>query len=479
MSDVNDNNHLFSNLPDEEATQYAVPQNSAQKSSGPSNLSTCVAAITIPKCSSAFRASTFNFFPYSPTPKDSILEVGLVLIGTMPVSAIAADSDLAISDTYGNLVDDQGCVNFGGFLKVTNRYGLRGCFVVSSDTQILIEEQSCFLAGGIKVISGIPEQCQDGFMLENARIFDVRGKIDADINAFLLEEKLQKDFIQAVLSKTQIVLKDSDKGTNQVGCQTGISGDKAIDLHDEAMTQGNPAFLYSIEGSEEYSIAQNQLNNKLCWPETTPAAVDEEDKLMERHLLLTGVLVEILDCHNMGSSMGSQAQGLVQELICILFLEFIFLWHDEEENDNNMPCGVHVGILVNSQENDRLYDGIDETLKMCHPETTLAKISGGFFAQQVICHRGPQKEKREEPSAVITVDVKNKKPEAWSLGDTVILGVRVVAVRVYFVLTELIGSVLLFSSASALFPPMPCGVADHHAHLTRYCMLCSQLDWVI
>eukprot|EP01018_Ginkgo_biloba_P010206 Gb_33023 [translate_table: standard] len=43
-------------------------------------------------------------------------------------------------------VDDQGCVNFGGFLKATSCDGSRGCSVVSSNTQI---------AGEIRVISGI------------------------------------------------------------------------------------------------------------------------------------------------------------------------------------------------------------------------------------------------------------------------------------------------------------------------------------
>eukprot|EP01018_Ginkgo_biloba_P002353 Gb_35991 [translate_table: standard] len=335
--------------------------------------------------------------------------------------------------------------------------------------------------------------------------------------------------------------------------------------------------FYSIEGSEEYSIAQKQLNDELCWLETAPAAVDDEDKLMEGHLLLTRVLVEILDCRNIGSLRGPQGQGLVQKLISIfLFPESTFLWHDEEDNGNNMPSGVHFGILGTSQENDRvlqskcgtrgsrdkafqllvclsthcienlhelvellikihftdelvdweqpssygqktvggyvglknggatcymnsvfqqlfmqpevrktvlgciecsevekknsvffqiqamfgallgssmdhytpqgfwgafrdydgmpvnirehqdafeffnrLYDAIDETLKMYHPETTLAKIFGGIFAQQVICRGCPHKSERDEPFAAISVDVKNKKNLLESLNSFV------------------------------------------------------------
>eukprot|EP01018_Ginkgo_biloba_P000818 Gb_23526 [translate_table: standard] len=41
--------------------------------------------------------------------------------------------------------------------------------------QMFIEEQFHFQAGEIKVISGIPKQCQAGFMLESAGIFDHRG----------------------------------------------------------------------------------------------------------------------------------------------------------------------------------------------------------------------------------------------------------------------------------------------------------------
>lgn len=325
--------------------------------------------------------------------------------------------------------------------------------------------------------------------------------------------------------------------------------------------------LFNIEDPEEYSLAQKQLDDELHWLETAPAAVDEEDKLMEGHLLLTRVLVEILDCRIIGSSKVPQGRRLVYKLIStFLFPESTFLWHDEETNGNSIPSGVQFGIIGTSPESDRvfqskcatrasrdkafqllislvthcieslhelvellvkihftddlvdweqpssygqktaggyvglknggatcymnsvfqqlfmqpevrktvlscvecadvekknsvffqiqamfgallgssldhytpqgfwgafrdydgspvnirehqdafeffnrLYDAIDETLKAYHPETTLSKIFGGIFAQQVICRGCRHKSEREEPFAAISVDVKNKK----------------------------------------------------------------------
>eukprot|EP01018_Ginkgo_biloba_P011055 Gb_40245 [translate_table: standard] len=167
---------------------------SAKTFSGPSNLSTYVAVETIHKCCSPLRASNLEIFPDSHTPYDNILEGSCIeslleldkdypkgfvvidarvcepripIVGTMPDSTIA--------------VDDQGRINFGGLVKVDGRYGLRRCFIVSSDTQILIEEQFYFLVGEIEVSSGITEQYQARFILENVGIFDVGGNIDGDI----------------------------------------------------------------------------------------------------------------------------------------------------------------------------------------------------------------------------------------------------------------------------------------------------------
>jgi len=374
------------------------------------------------------------------------------------------------------------------------------------------------------------------------------------------------------------------KRTNAVKCQSGGKQglvrryilEALIEAKDEASHHPKSCLhfwellgqlLFNIEDPEEYSLAQKQLDDELRWLETAPAAVDEEDKLMEGHLLLTRVLVEILDCRIIGSSKGPNGRRLVYKLIStFLFPESTFLWHDEETNGNRIPSGVQFGILGTSPESDkvfqskcatrasrdkafqllislvthcieslhelvellvkihftddlvdweqpssygqktvggyvglknggatcymnsvfqqlfmqpevrktvlscvecadvekknsvffqiqamfgallgssldhytpqgfwgafrdydgspvnirehqdafeffnRLYDAIDETLKAYHPETTLSKIFGGIFAQQVICRGCRHKSEREEPFAAISVDVKNKK----------------------------------------------------------------------
>ena len=99
-----------------------------------------------------------------------------------------------------------------------------------------------------------------------------------------------------------------------------------------------------------------QLDDELHWLETAPAAVDEEDKLMEGHLLLIRVLVEILDCRIIGYSKVPHGRCLVYKLIStFLFPESTFLWHDEETNGNSIPSGVQFGIIGTSPENDRVF----------------------------------------------------------------------------------------------------------------------------
>uniref|UniRef100_A0A0C9RVX6 TSA: Wollemia nobilis Ref_Wollemi_Transcript_10197_2281 transcribed RNA sequence n=1 Tax=Wollemia nobilis TaxID=56998 RepID=A0A0C9RVX6_9CONI len=113
--------------------------------------------------------------------------------------------------------------------------------------------------------------------------------------------------------------------------------------------------FYRIEDPEEYGLAQKQLKDELLWLDTAPAAVDEEDKLMEGHLLLTRVLVETLDYRNVGSSKGPHGRSLVRKLVSIfLFPESTYLWHEEATNGKNIPSGVHFGILGTSGENDRV-----------------------------------------------------------------------------------------------------------------------------
>eukprot|EP01018_Ginkgo_biloba_P011880 Gb_17314 [translate_table: standard] len=185
---------------------------SAQISIGSPNLSTCVAAVTNQKCSSAFRESNLEILPNSPTPNDSILEgscaesllesekddpksvncdygqsvlivgtmtidlrgvnydssfvltVGLMAIvtrvcdprvptvGTMAVSTIAVDSDIPVLDTYRNK----------GETNRTRVTGL-GWFFLEGEINVILG------------IPGIPEQCQAGQAEETALKLDLDG----------------------------------------------------------------------------------------------------------------------------------------------------------------------------------------------------------------------------------------------------------------------------------------------------------------
>lgn len=338
----------------------------------------------------------------------------------------------------------------------------------------------------------------------------------------------------------------------------------------------------TIEGEEEREIAEQQLEDELQWLKTAPPAVDDDDRLLEGHLHLVRVLVEVLDKRIIGASKLPQGRGLVQLLMKhFLFPDSAILLHDEEsvtsrkgqvhevpfsilgissEDDGLLQskCGtrgsrekafqlllclathckesfreivnliikIHLsdqvidwehlpsygrkavggyvglknagatcymnsvfqqlfmqpevrksvlscsecddvekagsvffqlqamfgallgssldhytpqgfwcayrdydGMPINLREHqdafeffNRLYDAIDETLKATHQETTLTRIFGGVFAQQVICRGCPHRSEREEPFAAISVDVKNKKDlleslEAFVRGD--------------------------------------------------------------
>eukprot|EP01018_Ginkgo_biloba_P031734 Gb_23004 [translate_table: standard] len=188
VENIDDNDHLSSIISVKEATCYIAPQKSSKRVGGSPNLSTCFVVVTNQECSSIFRSSNLEILLYNPAPNDSILEgsyaEGLFESKKHDLKGVNHNDgqNALIVGTLAMDVDDRGCVNFRGFLKVTGRHGSRVCSVVSSNTQMLIEEQVCFLAGEIIVISSIPEQCQAGFMLENVKIVDERGNIDADIN---------------------------------------------------------------------------------------------------------------------------------------------------------------------------------------------------------------------------------------------------------------------------------------------------------
>eukprot|EP01018_Ginkgo_biloba_P018711 Gb_21689 [translate_table: standard] len=100
-------------------------------------------------------------------------------------------------------------MNFGGLLKVIGHYGSRGCFVVSSDTQVLLEKHFSFLARGIKVILVILKQCQDGLMLESVGIIDNKWDVNTNINGnWNLNNKTT---IQAVVLKSWTLVNYSSR----------------------------------------------------------------------------------------------------------------------------------------------------------------------------------------------------------------------------------------------------------------------------
>eukprot|EP01018_Ginkgo_biloba_P019251 Gb_14035 [translate_table: standard] len=152
VGDIDDNDHLSSIILESEATRYAAPQKSVQRSRGSPNLSACFAIVTNQK------------------------------LGPMAIDTRVYDLRVPTLGTMAIWTYDEGCVNFGELLSVTGHYGSRGCFIVSLDTQLLLEEQFHFLTRGVKAFSGMLEQCQARPMLQNAGVLDGRGNIDADIN---------------------------------------------------------------------------------------------------------------------------------------------------------------------------------------------------------------------------------------------------------------------------------------------------------
>ncbi|XP_024517294.1 probable ubiquitin carboxyl-terminal hydrolase FAF-X [Selaginella moellendorffii] len=80
---------------------------------------------------------------------------------------------------------------------------------------------------------------------------------------------------------------------------------------------------------------------------------------------------------------------------------------------------------------NRLYDAVDDTLKATHQETTLTKIFGGIFVQQVISRGCNHCSERDEPFAAISVDVKNKRDLLESL-DSFVRGDLLEADNAYY-----------------------------------------------
>ncbi|KAH9300739.1 hypothetical protein KI387_012322 [Taxus chinensis] len=226
--------------------------------------------------------------------------------------------------------------------------------------------------------------CKDELDLDN-RYVAVEA-LELLVELLLRDENLRSSFFITPDTKTFIVgmlLYPSDEYLRyraatlllKLGTFQCLSGDKKrplrrnildalIEAKDEASNHKKSCLhfwellgqlFYGIEDPEEHNLAHKQLKDELLWLETAPAAVDEEDKLMEGHLILSRVLVEILDCRLIGSSKGPYGRSLVHKLVSnFLFPESTFLWHDEATNGNNRPTGVHFGILGTSGDNDRV-----------------------------------------------------------------------------------------------------------------------------
>eukprot|EP01018_Ginkgo_biloba_P024532 Gb_06165 [translate_table: standard] len=130
----------------------------------------------------------------------SLCDLRVLTVGTMSLNADMVDSEIPILDVYGNPNEKRKKIKVEMIgLESQHQEGFTR-IIDYQDTQILLEEQFCFLARETKVISGITEQCQAGFMLENAGIFDDRGNIDANINGHWNFHN--KTMIQAVVIKS-------------------------------------------------------------------------------------------------------------------------------------------------------------------------------------------------------------------------------------------------------------------------------------
>ncbi|KAJ7514417.1 hypothetical protein O6H91_23G042900 [Diphasiastrum complanatum] len=114
--------------------------------------------------------------------------------------------------------------------------------------------------------------------------------------------------------------------------------------------------FHTIEDVEEYEMAKKQLADELYWLKSAPAAVDENDKLLEGHLQLVQELVEVLDSRIIGSSRSPRGAGLVQQLIkTYLFPESAILWGNMEDFERSNGIFVNFGVLGNSLVDDSFF----------------------------------------------------------------------------------------------------------------------------
>eukprot|EP00245_Coleochaete_scutata_P011528 TRINITY_DN429_c0_g2_i1.p1 TRINITY_DN429_c0_g2~~TRINITY_DN429_c0_g2_i1.p1 ORF type:complete len:2250 (-),score=350.03 TRINITY_DN429_c0_g2_i1:694-7287(-) len=97
--------------------------------------------------------------------------------------------------------------------------------------------------------------------------------------------------------------------------------------------------INGIQGQEERLMAQVLLLDEVEWLKNAPAAIDDNDKLLEGHLGLIHRLVEVIDCSVIGSSRLQNGTGLIEQLVKVfLFPESTLLIANREEGQS--PSGT-------------------------------------------------------------------------------------------------------------------------------------------
>eukprot|EP01018_Ginkgo_biloba_P005406 Gb_22282 [translate_table: standard] len=164
-------------------------------------------------------------------------------------------------------------------------------------------------AGEIRVIFGIPEQCQAGFMLEDAGIFDDRGMVMNACGGILKEPPHGRNFIpinhmpsnatESSKAKAQIqffelkrVVEKCPEG--DMGCLNGVLADEPLDIETELVLGflkhhmlGTPiAFLRKIhlESGLGDAIVGGGMENKLVQPQfniSRKSVVEHDEKRVE------------------------------------------------------------------------------------------------------------------------------------------------------------------------------------------------------
>ncbi|XP_031249476.1 structural maintenance of chromosomes flexible hinge domain-containing protein GMI1-like isoform X2 [Pistacia vera] len=81
-------------------------------------------------------------------------------------------------------VDDYGCVDLSGLLKVTAGYGKSVSISILSDNEVIFNQEFRTQKRELRIVSGVPECCPVGSQLENIvfEVVDSKGDVDATIH---------------------------------------------------------------------------------------------------------------------------------------------------------------------------------------------------------------------------------------------------------------------------------------------------------